>query len=208
MAEQTDEHGRHAREGGNAALTDLAQYRQHVKTRVQVDLGGSTQAKDHIHHQRVDVERRQHCQHPLLPGHDRRTQHLAQLGTGGRDIAVGQHRPLGDAGGAAGILQHSQRVGRIGQQVLPIIAGIVPQLGKTAALIAPGHHRRFAKQMALLVADLTTELDQTAHDQLTQPSARHQARHTRVKGLQIQRQHDVGLTVLDLVLEGAFSIQR
>ncbi len=62
--------------------------------------------------------------------------------------------------------------------------------------------------MALLVADLTTELDQTAHDQLTQPSARHQARHTRVKGLQIQRQHDVGLTVLDLVLEGAFSIQR
>ena len=57
-----DEHGRHAGEHRDFLRLDVAHRRLGVEARVQHQFGAQADAEQHVHRQRIDVERRQHRQ--------------------------------------------------------------------------------------------------------------------------------------------------
>ena len=64
------------------------------------------------HDQRIDVEQRQHAERHLRVGPAvGPVRPLPHRGDGGEQVAVAQHRALGQAGGAAGVLQQRHVVG-------------------------------------------------------------------------------------------------
>ncbi len=109
-----DPHRRHAGEGGGALDFDVAHHRFDVEALVQRDQIAALEAAQQDHGQGKDMEQRQHADHALdriafglrLPAPDIIDRHRRG------EIAMAQHGALRQAGGAAGILQQRDVIGR------------------------------------------------------------------------------------------------
>ena len=116
-AYQRREHGRDAAEDADLLARDFLKRRLRIETHLLDDLRSEENAEQHVHGERVDVERRQHRKHALAPFDQHRWR------TGGRclvlltragQISVREHRALGQSRRTAGILEHGNGLGRIG----------------------------------------------------------------------------------------------
>ena len=128
----------------------------------------------------------------------------------GSEIAVGQHRTLGQAGGAAGVLQHRERIGRIGDGMTAIVRAMIQQTLEAAMAIIRCDRRQLLTRGELAAHRLRMprHLGEIADHQRLQPRGIEQARHLRIEQREIERDHNVGLAVLDLVLQHLGGIER
>ncbi len=148
QARDRDPHRGNARKRRGALDLDVAHHALDVEALVQRDQMAAPQRRQQHHGQRVDMEQRQHADHaldriafgarPLAPDvvdRNRRGQ-----------IAVAEHRALGQSRGAAGILQQRDVVG----------ADRGPLRGFRRAIgeFAPGDDFRIVRQRGLWRADL------------------------------------------------------
>ena len=106
------EHGRHAEHHGRPLLGDHLEQLIEAEARQQDDLEAAGDADVHHPGHAEDVEQGQGADHLLLagPGADRPHADLPGVGV---ERGVGQHGALGQAGGAAGVLQHRDVAERI-----------------------------------------------------------------------------------------------
>ena len=213
VVDQRGEHRRHAAEDADLLGGDVLQRRLGIEAAVLDQLGAQPQAEQHVDRQRVDVERRQHAEETLLAfDEDRR---LAARGLGellhrGAQVGVGQHRPLGQPGGAAGVLQHGDAVRRVGDGVARVPAVVVQQRREADMLLVPRHLGQLPAGLQLRIDGLgrRAHLAEVADDQALQPRLAEHAGHVRVQRRQVQREQQVGLAVADLVLEHLGGVQR
>ena len=112
LFDECGEHGRHADEDRWSLAVDDVQDLGGAETRQEDHFGANHEAE--IHHRRhaEGMEERQHRDGLLAARRDawRPERELHRIGV---KIGVGQRRPLGMAGGAAGILQHRDVVRRV-----------------------------------------------------------------------------------------------
>ena len=207
------EHGRHPGKDGDPLGRQFVHHRVQVEARVQHQQCAQAHAEQQVHRQRIDMEQRQHDEHALLAfGQDRRVAacRLHVLRARRRKVGMGEHRALGQAGGAAGVLQNHVDLPQVGNGMGLVRAVVGKQLLEGHVQIVHRHlaqlpgafelraHRRRADRIFAQAAD----------HHLLQPRAAQQAPHLRVQRRQVERDEDVGLTVFDLVLEHALGIER
>ncbi len=109
-----DPHGRHAGKRGRPLDLDVAHHGLDVEALVQRDQVAALKASQQDHRQRVDMKQRQHADHaldgiafgPRILAPDIIDRHR------GSQIAMAEHGALRQSGGAAGILQQGNVVGR------------------------------------------------------------------------------------------------
>ncbi|MCY1504929.1 hypothetical protein D9M68_391170 [compost metagenome] len=213
VADHRGEHGGHAAEGGELLLGDVAQRGLGVEAQVLHDLGRQAHAQQQVDRERVDVKRRQHREQPLGAHlqHGRRARlrdhHLL---AGRRQVGVREHRALGQAGGAARVLQDGQRLARIADGVRRVAAVVVEQFGKTQVVLVAGDLDRLVLRLHLRghLLGRARHLGEVADDELLQPRLAEHGGHLRVQRRQVERDEEVGLAVLDLVLEHLRRIER
>ena len=101
---------------------------------MQDELRPEPKAEQHDDGQRIDVEQRQDAEKALLAdpqrvgaaaGHDLHVERA-----GGGQIGVGQHRALGRAGGAPGILDDGKRVREVAKRMGLIAPVVVDQVAE------------------------------------------------------------------------------
>ncbi len=129
---------------------------------------------------------------------------------GRRDVAMGQHGALGLAGGAAGILQDRHFLGRVLHRMRGVAAVIGDQVGEADMLVVLGNGGDFLalgerKQQVLGEGQ---HVGQAADHHLLQPRGADHLGDVRIQRLEVQRDDDVGLAVLDLVAQLALGIER
>ena len=180
---------------------------------MQDQLGAQRHAEQHVHGQRKDVERWQHCQEAFgaLFQHRRiAARGLEVLGTGCREVGMRQHRTLGQAGGAAGVLQHGDGFQRVALRRGCISAVVVQQLGESDVAFIPVDLGQLFAALHLRSdgAGRGRHFGQVADDELAQPRLAQHAGHLRVQRRHVEREQQVGATVLNLVLEHLGCVQR
>ena len=137
MIEQRLIHGRHAGHGHRLGALDRLQRIARIEARQHHDLAAAQHRA--VEHAGIGehMEQRQHA-HDAVHRHRARIDHLDLPRIGGQ-VLVGQHGPLGRAGGAAGILQQGNVFG------LRVIAGkfaaIVDQIGPAGDRLVLGDRR-------------------------------------------------------------------
>ena len=202
---------RHAGQEGRLLGREVAHDHVDVGPRIEDQLVAVAHRAQHDSRQRVDVEQRQHA-HDLL-GARRRVGRGPGLALAHRrdDAAVRQHGGLGQAGGAAGILQQrhlvpqvlARRIGRVlavvGQKVLERQVPVVARPDRDLLLLGDRIEPVLGPRQ--VVGD-------RAHDQLLEPRLAAHRRHLRVERRDVERHQDVGLRIADLELELARGIER
>jgi hypothetical protein len=204
---QRGEHGGHAEEHRHPLVGNLGDGALGLEAQVQHAFGRQPHCHQQVEGQRVDMEQRQHAQKNFLAG----TQAIVAAGVhhclagGGRQVAMGKHRALRQAGGAAGVLEDrdcgididgGRRHGHgiAGGQVLEADARRVEDdvgdpFGRSGHFTA-------------------CHLRQIAHHQAAQAGAAQHLVHQRVQRGQVQRHHDVGLAVGNLVPDHIRGVER
>ena len=201
MVQHGDEHGRHAGHHGRLRLVDQLHGVVEHEARHDHDLGAIGDGEVHHRGHGEDVEEGQRCQHALVAGHQMRRPGRALPAVGG-DVGVGEHGALGGAGGAAGILQHRD----VGQGIdgrLLVLAVVLAHIGVGDDV---GCHRRLRRVGQVLALEELEEHRLGARqqgreggdDRPLQRAGLHQAFHLVEQQLEIERDHQLGLAVLDL----------
>ncbi len=205
VVDDRGEHRRHARHAGRLGRVDQLQGVVEHEARHDHDLGRQRDREVHHHGHREHVEERQRAHHALrricamsgAQDDDLQRVHV--------DVGVGQHGALGRAGGAAGVLQHGDVVsGSIGDRrracrrwrATSPRARSWPRRRaaprrQLARLEQPEQHRLGARQQA-----------GTGHHGALQRAGGQQRLDLVEQHLQVERDHQLGLAVLDL--EGQF----
>ena len=122
---------------------------------------------------------------------------------------MAEHRTLGNAGGAAGVLQHGDVL--VGINLLRrISAVVVDQLGEGDVGAVIGHAGDVAafEQREEQALGERQNLRHGADDQGLDPALLQHGLHFRIEHLEVQRHHDVGVRILDLVQQFLFRIER
>ena len=123
---------------------------------------------------------------------------------------MGEHRALGQPGGAAGVLQNHVDLPQVGNVVGPVGAVIGKQLLEGQVQIVHRHLAQLSGTLELGAHRRRTDrkIAQAADYHLPQPRVAHQAPYLRVQRRQVERDEDVSLTVRHLVLEHALGVER
>ena len=213
MREQRGEHRRHAGKAGDLLRRDLLEHRFGVEARVQHDFRSAADAEQHVDRQRVDVKRRQHRKNAFLAldEHRRRAvDRLPVLPACRPEVAVGQHRALGRTGRAAGVLQHRDRLARIGDRMRGEAAVVVEQCGKGDMPVVAADVDGLLASLHLCRHRLgrRRHLGDVADDELAQPRRAEHHRHLRIERRQVEREDEVGAAVLDLVFQHLRRVER
>ena len=123
---------------------------------------------------------------------------------------MGEHCALGQAGCAAGVLQDHVDLLQVGDGMGLVHAIVGEQLLERQVQIVRRHLAQLPGAFELRTYSLWAGriLAQAADHQLLQPRVAHQSPHLRVERRQVERDEDIRLTILDLVLEHALGIER
>ena len=123
---------------------------------------------------------------------------------------MGEHGALGQAGGAAGVLQHGNRLVRVGDRVWLVRSIVVEQLRKTQVERIGGYGRQQAGALQVHACRFRCSgvIAQRADDQFLQARVAHQPRDVRVQRGQVERDQEVGFAVFHLVLEHTRRVER
>ncbi len=162
----------------------------------------------HHHGHGEDVEERQHRQRALLTGAEAREPGHA-LAHVRHQIGVAQHRPLGQAGGAAGVLQHrdvARGVDLDGRHD----AVVVDEIREADAPVSSGNVGGVAALEGAIEQVLREwqDLRHRAHHQRLQRVAIVQPRQHVVGELQIEGDDDAAAGIADEVAELLLGIER
>ena len=135
--------------------------------------------------------------------------HLRVERAGRGQIGVRQHRALGRAGGAAGILDDGQFVGERAKRVDPIAAVVVDEIAErdmALVVLDVGQHacRRHLRFDRL---GRGRHLGEFADDQRFEPRRSEQLLGLRIERGDVETDEDVGLAVFDLRLERRQRVQ-
>ena len=202
---------RHAGQEAGLLLRQVAHDLVDVGPRIEDELVAVAHRAQHDSRQRVDVEQRQHAHHFL--GARCRVGRGPGLALAHRrdDAAVRQHGGLGQAGGAAGVLQQRHLVPQV----------LVRGIGRVLAVVGQEILERHVPVVARPDRDLLLLGDRIepvlgprqivgdrAHDQFLEPGLAAHPRHLGIERGGIERHQDVGLGIADLELEFARGIER
>jgi len=207
------EHRRHAGEQGDALGGDVLHRGFRVEAQVHHELRAEAQPEQHVHRERVDVEQRQHHERALAAFlEDLRLAHLhrQELVACRGEVRVREHRALGLARGAAGVLQHRERLAQVPGRMTLVLAVVVEQLGEAHVLRVLRDRAELARLLELRAhrRRVSAPFGDVADDELPEARAPEHARHLRVERGDVERDEDVGLAVLDLVLEDLLGVER
>ena len=202
---------RHAGQEGRLLGREVGHDHVDVGPWIEDQLIAVAHRSQHDSRQRVDVEQRQDAHDLFRPrggvGHG---PGLA-LAHRRHDAAVRQHGGLGQAGGAAGVLQHRNLVPRV------LVRGIGRVLAVVGHQVLERHVPVVAwpsRQLLLLGDRIEPVLGprqivgDRAHDQLLEPRLAAHGGHLRIERRDIQGDQDVGFRIADLVLEFTRRIER
>ena len=185
MIEHRDKHRRHAGERGDLLLHQILDHRVDIEADVLIEFGADAHAEQHVDGQCVDVERRQHPEQTLIAFVQRRRIGPCRLDAliGCRcQIAMGQHRALRQAGGAAGILQQRDRIGQIGDRIAAVDAVVIEQRleGQMLVVIRDAGELLGCLHLRVDCLRISGHFRDVADDQLLQTRVAQHRRHLRI----------------------------
>ena len=202
---------RHAGQEGGLLLGEIVHDHVDVRPRIDDHLVAVAHRAQHDSGQRIDVEQRQHT-HDLLRA-SRRVGCRPGLALRHRrhHAAMGQHRGLGQARGAAGVLQQRHLIPQVAlDRVREIGAVVVEQVLERHVPLVAGPRR----DLFLLGERIEPVLGpgqivgDRAHDQLLETCLAAHRGHLRVERHDIERDQDVGLAVAYFELELSCGVER
>ena len=213
MVQQRDKHGGHAGEDGDLLALDLLQRSFRFEAHVQHDFRAETDAEQEYDSERIDVERRQRPQHALLARRQdrgKRMRFFMYLGDGRGEIGVREHGALGQAGGPAGILQHRDGFVDVADGIGLRLAIVVDELGEGDVAFVRRHLGQLlgGAQMGPHALGMAGKLGEIADHEMFHAGLAQQMAHLGIERGKIERDENVGLAVLDLVLEHALGVER
>ena len=206
-------HRRHAGVDGDLLELDVLDGGGGVEARVQDDLGPQPQAEQHDHRERVDVEERQDAEGTLLAFLERvrlALRRLRVLRAGRRQIGVGQHCALGQAGRAAGVLDDRERLPRIAD-VLRLVAPVVVEevAERDDALVAFDLRQHVLRRHEGLHRPRRERIfGEFADDERLQPRRGEQLFRLRIDRRSVEGDENVRFAVLDFEFERAERVER
>ncbi len=201
-------HGRHAEQHGRPLLGDHLQQLIQAEARQQDDLEAAGERGVHHPGHAEHVEQRQRADHLLLagPAADRPHRDLPGIGV---ERGVGEHGALGRAGGAAGVLQHRHVLARVDRdrRVFAVVGDQhlepdVTRVGRHVGDLPAAQHR---EQRALAPGQQAAH--GADHDGL-QAGVGKAAGDLGIGRLDVERDHDRGVRIVDLARDLALGVQR
>ena len=202
QARDRDPHRGHAGERGRPLDLDVAHHGLDVEALVQRDQIAALQAAQQDHRQREDMKQRQHADHAVdgvvALGARRLAPDVVDRHRRGQ-IAMGEHRALGQAGGAAGILQQRHVIDR---DLWPL-----RRLGRAFGEFPEGDDRGIIRNRRVRIADRAPIVvladDQAIEQALFQEFQRHRQQRRKIAGDEHAR-----AAVAQLVRQRAFAVER
>ncbi len=211
---QRIEQGVDGRKAVDAVLRQLLQHGAEVARIGQQQVAAPhAHAQHHVGGETEDVIQRQRADgHDLLTGRDLAQRRLIP-GLGlqhvGDQVAMQQHRPLADAGGAAGVLQHGNVVGaHLGRPQRLVAAGGQRVVEAQRAGQLPGRHHLLDVAHHVVDQGALQEAQHVAHGGHDHLLGGHHVGHLLQRGGKVLEDDDgLGAGILELVLEFARRIQ-
>ena len=200
-------HRRHPRVDRDFLCRDVLDRRRRIEARMQDELRPHPKPEQHDDGQRINVEQRQDAENALLAvaqgGRFRSAGGLDILRAGRGQIGVREHRALGRAGRAAGILNDGQRFVEVAERMRLIAPVVVDQVAERHVAIVVRCFREHARgrHMRLDRTGGERHLGELADDELLEARRSEQLFRLRVERGEVERDQEFGLAVLDLELE-------